>query len=47
LAAQTGASDVVDGHIASLALGRGARVITSDPDDLVQWGVAQNTIVRC
>lgn len=41
------ASDVVDGHVVSLALGRGTRVVTSDPDDLVAWGLSPDAIVRC
>lgn len=47
LAARTGASDVVGGHVASLALGRPARVVTSDPDDLSRWGVDPQAILRC
>ncbi|MGH8909445.1 MAG: hypothetical protein ACRD0K_23845 [Egibacteraceae bacterium] len=29
----------MDGHVASLALERQARVVTSDPGDLSRWGV--------
>lgn len=47
LAAESGHDDVVDGHVASLALGRGTRVVTSDPDDLIGWGVPADRIVRC
>lgn len=37
LAAAVGATDVFDGHGASIALERDARVATSDPDDLAAW----------
>lgn len=47
LAAATGASDVVDGHVALLAMERDAVVLTSDPDDLVGWGIAADRIVTC
>lgn len=47
LAAAVGARDVVDGHIAVLALERRAHVITSDPSDIVRWGVEQRHVVAC
>lgn len=47
LAATVGRSDVVDGHVASLALERDATVITSDPADIARWGVETRRIVRC
>ncbi|MCC6665697.1 MAG: PIN domain-containing protein [Polyangiaceae bacterium] len=47
LASTTGGSDVVDGHVALLALERAAVVVTSDPADLVVWGVDPRNIVRC
>lgn len=47
LASSTGGSDVVDGHVALLALERAAVVVTSDPADLVVWGVDPRNIVRC
>jgi predicted nucleic acid-binding protein len=47
LAAAVGARDVVDGHVASLALERDAIVITSDPKDIARWGVETRRIVRC
>ncbi len=47
LAAAIGASDVVDGHVASIAIERGAIVVTSDADDIARWGVARARIVRC
>ena len=47
LAATTGASDVVDGHIALVAADRDAVVVTSDPDDLVAWGVSKKRLVVC
>jgi hypothetical protein len=34
LLAKTGASDVVDAHVALVASGRRARILTSDPSDL-------------
>jgi len=46
-ARRAGASDVIDGHVASLALGRPARVVTSDPDGLSRWGVEPRAILRC
>jgi predicted nucleic acid-binding protein len=39
--------DVVDGHVAMLALELNAIVLTSDPTDIARWGVPPNRIVRC
>jgi predicted nucleic acid-binding protein len=47
LAGAMGSRDVVDGHVATLALERGAIVLTSDPDDMARWGVPPARIVRC
>ncbi|MGI8817396.1 MAG: hypothetical protein ACR2G2_19505 [Pseudonocardia sp.] len=47
LAADTGRSDVVDGHVAALSLAPRTRVLTSDPDDLLGWGVPADAIARC
>lgn len=47
LAAAAGSRDVVDGHVAVLALERSAIVVTSDPADIVRWGVPSSQIVRC
>ncbi|MCU1279076.1 MAG: twitching motility protein PilT [bacterium] len=47
LAAAVGAWDVVDGHVAVIALERDAIVITSDPDDIARWGVDERRIVTC
>lgn len=47
LAVATGATDVVDGHLAVMAVELGATVLTSDPDDLALWGVRRESIVRC
>lgn len=47
LAAATGATDVVDGHVALIALERDAVVLTSDPEDLARWGVAGDRLVIC
>ena len=47
LAATTGANDVVDGHIAVIAADRHAIVVTSDPGDLVSWGVNRERLVVC
>jgi predicted nucleic acid-binding protein len=47
LAAAVGSRDVVDGHVAIIALDRNAVVLTSDPDDIARWGVADEKIVRC
>lgn len=47
LAAAVGASDVVDGHVALIALDRDGIVVTSDPDDIERWGVDKRQIVIC
>lgn len=47
LAAATGATDIVDGHVALMAMERDAVVLTSDPDDLIGWGIAADRIVTC
>lgn len=47
LAAATGATDVVDGHVAFLALTRNALVATGDPDDLRRWGLDEDRLIRC
>lgn len=47
LAAAVGARDVVDGHVAVIALERDAVVITSDPDDIARWGIDERRIVTC
>lgn len=47
LAAQVGASDVVDGHVALLALERDAVVATGDTEDIARWGVGGARIARC
>jgi predicted nucleic acid-binding protein len=47
LAAAVGSSDVVDGHVALIALDRDAVVLTSDPEDIARWGVPAQRIVRC
>jgi predicted nucleic acid-binding protein len=47
LAAAIGSKDVVDGHVAMIALEREAVVLTSDPDDIARWGVPAEKIVRC
>ncbi|MGH3870467.1 MAG: hypothetical protein ACRDSR_02965 [Pseudonocardiaceae bacterium] len=47
LAGQVGATDVVDGHVTSLAVKPGARVLTSDVDDLQAWGVPAHAVIRC
>lgn len=47
LAAAVGGRDVVDGHVAVLALERDAVVVTSDPEDITVWGVDPRRIVRC
>lgn len=39
--------DVVDGHVALLALELDALVVTSDPSDIARWGVPLERIVRC
>ncbi|HVV50017.1 MAG TPA: PIN domain-containing protein [Polyangia bacterium] len=47
LAAAVGSRDVVDGHVALLALDRNAVVLSSDPHDIARWGVPDERIVRC
>ncbi|MGH3765072.1 MAG: PIN domain-containing protein [Pseudonocardiaceae bacterium] len=47
LAHELGATDVVDGHVASLAMRSGTRVLTSDVKDLRAWGVPTEAIVCC
>jgi predicted nucleic acid-binding protein len=47
LAAAVGARDVVDGHVAIIALDRDAVVLTTDPGDIARWGVPDEKIVRC
>ena len=42
-----GMRDVVDGHIAVIALDRDAIVLTSDPEDIARWGVPATHIVAC
>jgi predicted nucleic acid-binding protein len=46
-AAAPGARDVVDGHVAVIALDRDAVVLTSDPEDVARWGVPTTSIVTC
>ena len=46
-AAAAGARDVVDGHVAIIALDRDAVVLTSDPGDIARWGVPMANIVHC
>ena len=46
-AAAPGVRDVVDGHVATIALDRDAVVLTSDPADIARWGVPAANIVRC
>jgi predicted nucleic acid-binding protein len=47
LAAATGQKDVVDGHVALIAGDRDATILTSDPDDLVAWGISTDRLVAC
>jgi hypothetical protein len=47
LASATQASDVVDGHVALIALDRDAEVLTSDALDITGWGVHDQRIIRC
>jgi predicted nucleic acid-binding protein len=47
LAAAVGSRDVVDGHVALIALDRDGIVLTSDPADIARWGVPDERIVRC
>jgi predicted nucleic acid-binding protein len=46
-AATPGARDVVDGHVAVIAIERDAIVLTSDPEDIARWGVPAAHIVPC
>ena len=46
-AAAPGARDVVDGHVAVIALDRDAAVLTSDAEDIARWGVAAKNIIPC
>lgn len=46
-AASPGARDVVDGHVAIIALDRDAVVLTSDPEDIARWGVPKANLVLC
>lgn len=46
-AAAPGARDVVDGHVAVIALDRDAVVLTSDPEDIARWGVPATNIISC
>ena len=41
------ARDVVDGHVAIIALDRDAVVLTSNPRDIARWGVPAANIVPC
>ncbi len=47
LAAACGASDITDGHVASLAMERDAFVVTSDPRDIAAWGLERKRILPC
>ena len=47
LAAAVGSTDVVDGHVALMAIEHDAVVLTSDPADIARWGVPDARIVRC
>jgi predicted nucleic acid-binding protein len=47
LAATAASRDVVDGHVALIALDRDALVLTSDPADIARWGVPPHKIFRC
>jgi predicted nucleic acid-binding protein len=47
LAAAVGSKDIVDGHVAVIALDRDALVLTSDPEDIARWGVPEQKIVHC
>ena len=47
MAAVTRAKDVVDGHVAAIALERDAVLLTSDVDDLLLWGVTAERVIRC
>ena len=45
--AALGARDVVDGHVAVIALDRDAMVLTSDPENIARWDVPATNIVSC
>lgn len=47
LAADCGGQDVVDGHVASLARRAHVKVLTSDPGDILGWGVRPEQIIEC
>jgi predicted nucleic acid-binding protein len=47
LAGTNRVADVVDGHVALIAGDRDAVVVTSDPDDLLCWGVQEDRLVLC
>lgn len=47
LAAATAADDVVDGHVAVIAGDLDATIVTSDPDDLIVWGVDRERLILC
>lgn len=47
LGAAVGAKDVVDGHVALIAMDRDAIVLTSDPGDLARWGIPDERLVLC
>lgn len=47
LAALQGTSDVVDGHVALLALDEDGVVLTSDDGDIAAWGIDRAKIVHC
>lgn len=47
LAAATGQKDVVDGHVALIAVDRDATIVTSDPDDLAAWGISRDRLMAC
>jgi predicted nucleic acid-binding protein len=46
-AAAPGARDMVDGHVAVIALDRDAVVLTSDPQNIGRGGVPATNIVSC
>lgn len=43
--AESDTSDVVDGHVAVLADEHGARIVTSDPEDLIVLGIDRGRLV--
>lgn len=47
LASAVGSTDIVDGHVAVIALERDAIIVTSDPGNIARWGVPEDRIVRC